>query len=115
APGPSSLHSNVAPESAEENVNDGVLSVVGPPGPVRIVVSGGPVSTVKDRLAGEGSRLPAPSLARTESVYEPSGRGPYDFGELQAMYEPVVAPGPSSLHSNVATASTEEKVNDGVL
>ena len=66
--GVSSLHSNVAPGSGDENVNDGAVTFVGPVGPAVIVVSGATVSTVNDRAAGEASRLPARSRARTENV-----------------------------------------------
>ena len=68
APGPSSLHSKVAPASPEENVNDGVVSVVAPLGPESIEVFGGAVSMLNERVGGLGSTLPAPSLARTEKV-----------------------------------------------
>ncbi len=51
APGPSSLHSNVA-ASVAENVNDGALFDVSPVGPELIVVSGATVSTVNDLVAG---------------------------------------------------------------
>ncbi len=64
---PSSAHSNVAASSAE-NVNAGFLSRVTPVGPPSIVVSGGSVSTVKVRVAGFGSALPAVSTARTRNV-----------------------------------------------
>ena len=64
--GVSSLHSNVAPAS-DENVNDGDVEFVVPVGPPVIVVSGGPVSTVNDLVAGAGSEFP-PLMARTENV-----------------------------------------------
>ena len=76
APGPSSLHSKLAPASPEENENDGVLSLVAPFGPESIDVSGAAVSIVKDLVGGLGATLPAPSFARTENVYEPSASGP---------------------------------------
>jgi hypothetical protein len=65
--GVSSLHSNVAPAS-EENANDGAVPFVTPVGPPVIVVSGGPVSTVKDLVAGVGSTLPAGNAERTLNV-----------------------------------------------
>ena len=68
APGPSSLHSNVAPASLDENVNDGEAPLVGPAGPVLIVVSGATVSTVKVRVAGVASCCRRASVARTENV-----------------------------------------------
>jgi hypothetical protein len=66
--GPSSLHSNVAPVSVEENVYEGEATFVVPAGPVLIVVSGAVVSTVNARVAGLASTLPTPSVARTENV-----------------------------------------------
>ena len=68
APGPSSLHSKVEPASVEVNANDGEATFVEPVGPVVIAVSGAAVSTVKDRVAGLASTLPAASVARTENV-----------------------------------------------
>ena len=43
-----------------------------PPGPEPIVVCGAAVSTVKVRLAGVASALPAPSMVRTSKVWKPS-------------------------------------------
>ena len=48
------------------------MSFVGPDGPESIVVSGGVVSTVNERLAGVGSVLLAGSVARTSNVCPPS-------------------------------------------
>ena len=53
------------PGSEPEKVKEGSLLEVGPAGPVRMVVSGAAVSTVKARLAGLWSVLPAWSIART--------------------------------------------------
>ncbi len=64
----SSLHSNVESAFVDVNANVGVLSFVGLVGPSANAVSGMPVSTVKVRVAGEGSTLPAVSRERTESV-----------------------------------------------
>ena len=64
----SSLHSNVEPGFVDVNANVGVLSLVAPVGPSANAVSGLTVSTVKVRVAGEGSTLPAASCARTENV-----------------------------------------------
>ena len=50
------------------NVNDGAVEFVAPVGPPVIVVSGGPVSTVKALVAGEGSTLPAGNAERTLNV-----------------------------------------------
>jgi hypothetical protein len=68
APGPSSLHSNVDPVSELEKPKDGDALFVVPLGPESIVVCGAAVSTVNDRVAGVGSTLPAPSVARTQNV-----------------------------------------------
>ena len=56
-PGPSSLHSNVAPAS-EVNANDADDTLIGPDGPVVKVVSGAAVSTVNERVAGLASVFP---------------------------------------------------------
>jgi hypothetical protein len=45
------------------NENDGVVSFVDPVGPMRMLVSGGSVSTVNVLEAGEGSVFPATSVA----------------------------------------------------
>ena len=45
-----------------------------PVGPESIVVSGATVSTVKVRVAGVASTLPAASLARTSNVCAPCAR-----------------------------------------
>ena len=87
--------------------------VIVPVGPRVIVVSGAVVSTVNVRVAGVGSTLPAASVARTENVYVPSASEPRIRGEVHDAYVPVVAPGPSSVHSNVAPVSVAENVNDG--
>ena len=50
----------------------GLASLVVPEGPESIWVSGALVSTVKVRLAGVGSGLPAVSTARTSKVWVPS-------------------------------------------
>jgi hypothetical protein len=66
-PGPSSLHSNVAPVSLE-NPKLALSTVMVPLGPDVIVVSGAVVSTVNERVAGVPSWLPAGSVARTLNV-----------------------------------------------
>jgi hypothetical protein len=66
APGPSSLHSNVAPNSVAEKVNEGPLLPVMLEGPLFIVVSGGVASTVNAPLVVPS--LPAASVARTQNV-----------------------------------------------
>ncbi len=113
APGPSSLHSNVEPASDDVNVNDGDARSSCPLGPPVIVVSGAVVSTVNDRVAGAASTLPAVSFARTENVYAPSASGRAPAATCRPRRCPVAAPGPSSLHSNVAPGLAAENVNDG--
>ena len=65
----SSLHSNVA-FGSDVNVNDGAVELMVPVGPPVRSVSGGPVSTVNDLVAGLGSGVP-PLMALTENVYAP--------------------------------------------
>jgi len=70
----SSLHSNVDPDSLEENVNVAEVDAVVPEGPESIVVSGAVASIVQVRVAGLASVLPAASTALTENVCAPSDR-----------------------------------------
>lgn len=73
----STRHLKLLPASVEVNENSGVESSVVDPsaGPAVIDVSGGVVSggpvIVKPRVAGEGSVLPAASIARTEKMWPP--------------------------------------------
>ncbi len=67
-----------------------------------MVVSGGAVSTVQVRVAGEASVLPAWSIARTAKVWLPSARPLYDAGLVQA-----VKTAPSRLHSKVRLPGSE--------
>ena len=46
-------------------------------------------------------------------MYAPSASGPRARGDVQLAYVPVVAPGPSSLHSNVEPGFVEVNANDG--
>ena len=92
------------------NVNVGVVSLVEVPGLLVMVVSGGTVSTVKVRLAGVASTLPAPSMARTSKVCEPSDRAAVVKGVVQAANAAA-----SKRHWNVEPASVEVKVKVGVL
>jgi hypothetical protein len=105
----STEHWNVEGVSLDENANVGVLTPVGPLGPDVIVVSGGVVSTVKALVAGVASVFPAASVARTESVYEPSRRDAGVYGE-----EHVENVTPSRAHANVEPASLDENVKVGV-
>ncbi len=115
APGPSSLHSNVDPASDASNVKVALVTLIVPLGPSSIEVLGAVASTVNERVAGDGSSLPAASRALTVKVYAPSARPVYGFGELHADALPVVAPGPSSSHSNVDPASDPSNVNEALL
>ena len=74
APGPSSLHSNVEPDSVEVNANVAVVAVTVPLGPLVIEVFGAVRSIVHVRVAGVASTLPVESFARTENVCEPFAR-----------------------------------------
>jgi hypothetical protein len=106
----SSRHSKLAAPSGDEKLNVAEFTVIvePPAGPESIEVSGATVSTVKLRLAGVASGLPAGSIARTWNVWEPSPRALRLRGDVQTANEPE-----SSLHSKVAPASFDEKVNDG--
>ena len=108
----STRHSKLAPASPEEKPKVGVVSVVRPLGPESIVVFGGVVSTVKLRLAGVGSGLPAASTARTSKVWAPSASAAVVW-----VPEPEQAAkaSPSTRHSKLAPASSEEKLKVGVL
>ena len=75
-----------------------------------IVVSGGVVSHVNDRLAGEASVLLAASVARTSNVCAPSDSAPVVNGDEQDANAAA-----STRHSNVEPASVAVKENVGVL
>ena len=98
------------PASVEVKENVGVLSLVGPEGPAVIVVSGGVVSTVNDRLAGDASVLPAASVARTSNVCAPSARAAVVNADQQDANAAA-----STRHWKVEPASVEVKENVGVL
>ena len=69
-----SLHSNVEPDSLEVKLNVADVEFVGSAGAEPIVVFGAVVSIVQVSAAGEASRLPAGSTARTWNVWLPSVR-----------------------------------------
>ena len=73
-----------------------------PEGPESIVVSGGVVSTVKVRVAGVGSVLPAASVALTSKVWGPSVSAATVSGLEQAEKASL-----STRHSKVAPGSEE--------
>ena len=87
-----------------------MLSPITPVGPEVIEVLGATRSTVNDRLAGVGSRLPEGSVARTSNVCDPSPNGAVVRGEVHAANESS-----STRHSNVEPGSDELKPNVGVL
>jgi len=68
---PSSEHSNV-PDSFDENENDADDDVDGLVGVESSVVSGAVASMSQLNVAGDGSVLPAGSVALTANVCEPS-------------------------------------------
>ncbi len=92
------------------NVNDALVEVVEDAGPDEIVVVGGAVLTVNDRVAGLASTLPAASVARTETLCEPSASAAVVHGLAQLTHEPE-----STRHWNVEPDSVAEKANVGVL
>ncbi len=98
------------------NANVGVLSLVVPVGPDVIVVSGavvsggGAVSTVKTRVAGDASVLPATSVARTDTECAPSPSAEVVHGLVQLTHDPE-----STRHSNTELASLDVNANVGVL
>src|SRR3954451_25429571 len=100
-------HWNVEPDSVEANAKLAELVVPVPLGPEVIdvsgaVVSAGVVSTVHVRVAGEASVLPAPSVARTSNLCDPSARPLYAFGDVHAAHAP-----PSRRHWNVEPDSVD--------
>src|SRR3954454_20475901 len=95
-----SSHTKVESGSGRWNSKTAIGLFVYGGGTASKITAGATVSTVNGRVAGVGSVMPE-RVARTENVYRPSVSGPYAFGDAQLVYVPVVAPGPSSLHSNV--------------
>jgi hypothetical protein len=71
---PSRLHSKLEPLSEELKEKSAVVRAAGSGGELVIVVSGATVSTVKVFDAGDGSKLPAGSVARTLIVCWPLAR-----------------------------------------
>src|SRR5215213_8798513 len=83
----------------------GVVSAVAEPSAGAARVTAGAVrSTVKARLAGVASVLPAGSVARTEKVCAPSGSPATALGELHADHEPL-----STRHSKLDPPSVAAK------
>src|SRR5206468_4088672 len=80
--------------------------------PSSSVPLGGPVATVNDRVAGDGSVLPATSVDRTATLWPPSP----SVGVVQGVAQSTHAPA-STRHSNTELASVDvnAKVGDASL
>ncbi len=104
----SSLHLNEEPLSVEAKPKLAEVSVIVPVGPEETEPSGGRESTVKVRVAGVGSALPAWSTARTSKVCSPSASGAVVWGDSQLANSSA-----STRHSKPAPDSLE-KVKAGV-
>lgn len=102
---PSIEHANAAPCS-DVKPKTAVGSPVVLLGPEEIVVSGGVVSIVHERLAGVGSATPPGDTARTRNVRMPSASPAYVAGDAQRANAE-----PSSEHWNVDPGSSLENVN----
>ena len=102
---PSSEHSNVEPASSELKPKLAVVLELAAPGFAPIVVCGALTSYSQVWLAGVASTLPAPSIARTDSVCSPDSRPSGRNGVSHSAYA-----APSSEHSNVTSASLEPNV-----
>src|SRR5439155_3649939 len=100
-------HSNVDPIWVAWNVNVAVMSCVTLDGPESMIVSGGIVSTIHVRAAGDGSTFPARSVARTLKVCEPWPR-PVKLCVVDESHE--LNPAPSSEHVRVEPGSVAWKV-----
>ena len=68
------MHSKVLPASEAVKLKLALALLLGLAGELVRVVSGAVKSTVHVKLAGEGSTLPAPSVARTWKVWLPAAR-----------------------------------------
>ncbi|MEJ7787875.1 MAG: hypothetical protein WKF96_23990, partial [Solirubrobacteraceae bacterium] len=107
---PSKRHSKLASASLEANSNVGVSSALVADGPVVIVVCGGAVSmTLKLRLAGVGSVLPAASVPRTSYLCRPGLTALVVCGEVHDAKG-----SPSTRHSKLDPASSALNANVGV-
>src|SRR4051812_11765754 len=97
-------HAVVVPASAV-NVNVGVVSKPGDAGPANVGATGAVVSRTYAALVPVAPRLPARSVARPSSRYDPSPWLRVRFsGEVQ-VDQPLVVLGPTSRHSVLACAS----------
>ena len=84
----SSLHSKELPASDAVKLKLAAALFVTTAGVLVSVVSGAVESTVHVKLAGDGSTLLAPSMARTWKVWLPAARLEYVFGLEQAANPP---------------------------
>ena len=112
----SSLHSKLAAVSVAENEKLAALEATVPDGPVTIDVSGGVVSTVQLRVAGDGSTLPAASTARTDHVCDPSDNPLSARGDAHPTQAPASrrhSKEPDSVEENAKVAAPEATVPDG--
>jgi hypothetical protein len=91
------------------NVMVALLDRLGDEGDPVIVVVGATVSTVNVRVAGEGSVFPAASVARTETVCEPSLSDGVVHGLVHVTHAPL-----STRHWKVEPLSLELNPNAGV-
>src|ERR687896_2670703 len=108
----SSEHSNVEPPSLELKLKIASVSGDEAAGLLWIVATGGVVSAVtrQVQLAGEVSKLPARSTARTRSVWSPESSSVYWTGSGQAVKAPS-----SREHSKVALGSLLPRAKFAVL
>lgn len=104
----SSLHSKVPPASVEAKENEAVVWLVKLTADEVIEVSGARLSTVHVWTAGEESVLPAPSVARTSTLWAPSVRPVSDIGEVQVVHGALLLDA-STRHSKVEPLSFAEK------
>jgi hypothetical protein len=91
--------------SEPEKASEAEVWLVGSAGPEAIALSGAVRSTVHSKLAGVGSTALTLLVARTSSLWLPSASPSNACGEVHARNAV-----PSSEHSNVASARSEEKV-----
>ena len=106
----SSRHSNVAPDSPALKVTVALEPGDRTGGAELIVVFGADVSTANERVAGEASVFPAPSVARTPTLWAPLPSAVVVHGLVQPAHEPA-----SSWHWNVDPPSVAVNANVGVV
>ena len=107
---PSSEHAKLTSCSPAAKPKTAVAFSVATGGLSVTSVPGGVVSTDHVWTAGEASRLPAWSVARTRNSCDPTASPVYSRGDEQAAKA-----APSSEHSNVEPVSVAVNVNDAVV